>query len=58
MPAIDRGIFRFLAQLDNLAQQRTCRGIALLEFATNPCQTIPAPHGAIVRLAKAIDAAG
>src|ERR1700730_15563444 len=57
-PAIHGGIFRFLAQLDDFAKQRAGSGIVLLEFAANPCQAVPSPNRAIVRLAEAVDAAG
>src|ERR1700737_3993748 len=53
VPAIHRWIFRLLPQLDDFAKQRTRGGIVLLEFSANPRQPIPAPDGAIVRLAKA-----
>src|SRR5258706_435080 len=58
VPPIHRGIFRFLAQLDDFAKQRARRGITLLEFSTNPSEPIPSPNRAIVRLAESIDAAG
>jgi hypothetical protein len=58
VPSIYRGVFRFPAQLDDFAKQRTGCGIALLELSADPRQPIPSPNRAIVRLAEAIDAAG
>ena len=58
VPAIDRWIFRFLAQLDDFAEQRPGRGIVLLEFAADPREPIPSPDGAIIRLAESVDTAG
>src|SRR5438128_4610548 len=58
VPAVDGRILRLLAQLDNFAQEGSRRGIALLEFSADPGEAIPAPHGAVIRLAEAIDPAG
>src|SRR5216683_762194 len=58
VPAVDGRILRLMAQLDNFAQEGSRRGIALLEFSADPREAIPAPHGAVIRLAEAIDTAG
>src|SRR6266568_2649018 len=58
VPAVYGRILRLLAQLDNFAQEGSRRWIALLEFPADPRQTVPAPHGAVIRLAEAIDTAG
>src|SRR5579871_3994408 len=58
MPAIDRWIFRLLAELGDFPQQRSGCGIVLLEFAANPREAIPSPHDAIVRLTERIFSAG
>src|SRR5579885_2174013 len=57
VPAIHRGIFRFLAQFDDFADERA-GFIALLEFSADPGEAVPAPHGAIVGLAERIAPAG
>src|SRR6059058_2948495 len=57
VPAIHGGILRLSSELDEFAKQRTGR-ITLLEFSANPREAIPSPHGAIVRLAKGVAAAG
>src|SRR2546425_7507193 len=57
VPAVYGRVLRLLAQLDNFAQEGSRRGIALVEFSADPCQAIPAPHRAVVRLAEAIAAA-
>src|SRR6266568_9528662 len=57
VPAVYGRILRLLAQLDDFAEQRSCRGIALLEFSADPGEAIPAPHRAVIRLAEAIAAA-
>jgi hypothetical protein len=32
--------------------------VAVFEFSANPCQAIPAPHGAVIRFTETIDTAG
>src|SRR5579863_829454 len=58
VPAVDRGILRFLAQFDNFAEQRASCGIVLLEFSANPSEAVPSPYNAIIWFAEAVDAAG
>src|SRR6266446_1799596 len=57
MPAVHRGILRFLAQLDDFAQERARGGIVLLELPADPCEAIPSPYGSIIWVAKTIRAA-
>src|SRR5439155_26753865 len=57
VPAIELGILRFQSQVNALSQQAAMR-VALLEFSADPCEAIPAPHGAVIRLAKEVAPAG
>src|SRR5262249_44965038 len=56
MPAVDRGILRFLPQFNALSQQPAVF-VAILELAADPREAVPAPHGAVVGLAETIRAA-
>ena len=58
VPAIDRRIFRLLAQLDDFAKQRSGTRIVLLEFSADPRKPIPSPHGAIIWRTEWIATAG
>src|SRR5258708_39603487 len=55
VPAIYGWRFRLLPQLDDFAQQRTRRGIVLLEFSADPRAAGPAPHRPVVCCAEPID---
>src|SRR5262249_19855174 len=56
MPAVDRGILRFLPQFNALSQQRAVF-VAILELAANPREAFPAPPTAVVGFVEAVSAA-
>src|SRR5579859_3032069 len=58
VPAIHRWILRFLAQLDDFAEQRSRRGIALLEFSADPREAVPSPNSPVIRFTETVDSAG